>query len=143
MKLKAIILSAAIALSGCAVMKPQVTSFDCKDCKAEVQQMLSYTGKFAGYRITRATSEGFSGSVSSQENFNFRSGMVTNAYVNVWIEGKRINVEAMNNASTDYDMITALNNARTYKWTDETVHKTQSVVVDERREMVAPLFINF
>ncbi|MBK5013979.1 hypothetical protein [Pantoea sp. S62] len=62
-------------------------------------------------------------------------------YVNVWIEGKRINVEAVNNGINDTDMVTALNKAKDYDWQKEKVHPKQSVLIDDRG-MVDQLYLN-
>lgn len=141
--MKKIILAAMIVLSvGCS-STPQVTSFECKtDCKNELVNMQSYTGKFSYYQITKASSTGFSASKSSADNYNFRSGYVSNGYVNVWIDGKKVNIEAMNNGINDHDMVTALNNAMTHNWPSEKVQAAQTVIDDTRNRYVDQLFIN-
>lgn len=140
--MKKILLAIAILMSiGCTV-QPITTSFDCyTDCKTELVNMQAYTSKFSFYTMTKSTKDGFSASMSSQDNFNFRSGMVTNGYMNVWIEGKKINVEAVNNAMNDFDMVYNLRIAKDYNWPGEKVHKMQSVVIREDG-MVDALFLN-
>lgn len=140
--MKKLLLALAIFASvGCSV-QPITSTFDCKtDCKTELTNMAAYTSKFSYYTMTKSTKDGFSASMSSQDNFNFRSGSVSNGYMNVWIEGRKINVEAVNNAMNDTDMVLALEKAKDYNWPAEKVHKMQSVLVDDRG-MVDQLFLN-
>lgn len=137
-----ILLASMILLSvGCA-SKPVTTSFDCAtDCKTELANMQAFTSKFAYYKITKSDSTGFSASRSEQGNFNFRSGMVSNAYMNVWIEGRKVNVQAMNNFTNDPGMVASLHNAMTHDWQSEKVHPTERVVIDENG-YVDQLFLN-
>ena len=141
--MKKLLIAAMVFLSvGCAT-KPVVSSYECtSDCRTEIVNMKSYTSKFAGYTITSTDKDSFSATTSSADNFNFRSGSVSNGYVNVWVENNRMNIEAVNNAGHDSDMTIALEGARTHDWPSEVVHPTETVVIDETRLYVPRLFLN-
>lgn len=141
--MKKLLIAAMVFLSvGCAT-KPVVSSYECtSDCRTEIVNMKSYTSKFAGYTITSTDKDSFSATTSSADNYNYRSGSVSNGYVNVWVEDGQVNIEAVNNGTPDKDMTIALEGARTHDWPTEVVHPTERVVIDETRSYVQALFLN-